>query len=181
MVPASEKQESSQVNATVSASLEAHYGSQVRVRVCGLAWQGNALLLVKHTGLGPLGHYWSPPGGGLNFGETIENCLKREFLEETGLHITVGPFLFANQYINPPLHAIELFYTVQVQGGTLKLGHDPELAGQEQMLTDLSYIPYPDIQALDPHARHHSFQFAQDADGYKALCGWLPVQLGHGG
>lgn len=180
MVPASEKQESIEVNATVSASIEANYGRQVRVRVCGLAWHDDALLLVKHTGLGPLGYYWSPPGGGLNFGETIEDCLAREFLEETGLHVSVGPFLFANQYINPPLHAIELFYAVEVKGGTLKLGYDPELGNGPQMLTELAYLPYPSIQALHPDTRHHSFQFAQNVEAYKALSGWLPVQHGHG-
>lgn len=30
---------------------------------------------------------WAPPGGHLEFGESLENCAKREALEETGIEI----------------------------------------------------------------------------------------------
>jgi hypothetical protein len=35
--------------------------------------------------------------------------LKREFLEETQTDITIGEMLFVNEFLEPPLHAIELF------------------------------------------------------------------------
>ncbi|MCD8349437.1 MAG: adenylyltransferase/cytidyltransferase family protein [Planctomycetaceae bacterium] len=36
---------------------------------------------------------WSPPGGGHHHGETLPETARRETLEETGLEVTVGPFL----------------------------------------------------------------------------------------
>ena len=61
------------------------YGNRVRARACGICIHRGEILLVKHTGLGPEGVLWAPPGGGIEFGESAEDSLKREFKEETGL------------------------------------------------------------------------------------------------
>jgi 8-oxo-dGTP diphosphatase len=92
--------------------ITALYGKKVRVRVCGLCWEDNKLLLVNHRSLKPV-NFWAPPGGGLEFGEKVENALKREFGEETGLEIAVTRFAFGCEYIQDPLHAIELFFHVK--------------------------------------------------------------------
>src|SRR6478752_1183379 len=87
------------------------YGSKVRVRVCGLCWKDNKLLMVKHKVLAS-GGFWSPPGGGIDFNQSISETLKREFIEETGLVITPGTFRFGCEFIQSSLHAIELFYSI---------------------------------------------------------------------
>ena len=40
--------------------------------------------MVRHKGLKEDG-FWAPPGGGIDFNQTIVETLQREFLEETGL------------------------------------------------------------------------------------------------
>ena len=122
------------------------YGNRIRVRVCGVLIEEDKILLIKHKGAGKKGELWSPPGGGLEFDETIENCLKREFLEETNLKIEVIKFLFLNEFIQNPLHAIELFYQVKKVGGNLKLGSDPEMS--DQIISDISFISKKDIQSI---------------------------------
>ena len=86
-----------------------------------------AILCGLHKGVGPLGQLWVPPGGGLEFGEVITECLKREFKEETGLDILAGPLVGLYEFVEVPLHALELFYRVNLEAeGIPTLGKDPE-------------------------------------------------------
>ena len=39
------------------------------------------------------------PGGGLEFGEGLEDCLKREFQEELGIEISVDEFYYTNEFL----------------------------------------------------------------------------------
>jgi len=54
--------------------------------VGALICNGSRLLLVKR-GKDPLKGYWSLPGGVLETGETLKDGIRREVLEETGLHV----------------------------------------------------------------------------------------------
>ncbi len=67
---------------------------------------------------------WILPGGGVNKGETLEKGLIREFEEETGLLVEVGPALgnddrFIIMQTGQPVHAVLHFYQVKLIGGTL--------------------------------------------------------------
>ena len=119
------------------------YGNQLRVRVCGICVQQGSILLVNHSGMNESGEFWSPPGGGLQFGETIEDCLKREFLEETNTVISVGKFLKINEFVKPPLHAIELFYEVKILSGEIKIGFDPEM--EKQIIKDVQWLSFAEV------------------------------------
>ena len=119
------------------------YGNKIRVRVCGICVQDDKILLVNHSGMNESGEFWSPPGGGLEFGESIEDCLKREFLEETNTVISVGKFLKINEFVKPPLHAIELFYEVKILSGEIKIGFDPEM--DYQIIKDIQWLSFADV------------------------------------
>jgi 8-oxo-dGTP diphosphatase len=138
------------------------YGNQLRIRVCGICVQEGKILVVNHSGMNESGEFWSPPGGGLQFGETIEECLKREFLEETNTIISVGNFLKINEFVKPPLHAIELFYEVRIESGEIKIGFDPEM--EEQIIKDVKWLSFAEVLGKEEG------RFARVLVGITSLC-----------
>ena len=150
------------------------YGDRVRTRVCGLCWEGQKLLLVNHFGI--YGHdFWSPPGGGVEFGQTAASNLIREFREETGLDIQTGEFLFACEFIRPPLHAIELFFAVKSNGGKLISGYDPEMNDEKQVISEARYMSTSEIDGLPENHKHGLFKLAKKAEKVNALTGYLKI------
>ena len=64
------------------------YPARPGVGVGGIVFQTDRVLLVKR-GSPPLEGLWALPGGAVETGETLEEAVRREVLEETGL--TLGP------------------------------------------------------------------------------------------
>ncbi len=60
----------------------------IRIGVGAVVFRGDEVLLVKR-GKPPFQGHWSIPGGGLEFGERLEDAVRREVMEETGLEIAV--------------------------------------------------------------------------------------------
>ncbi len=113
-----------------------------RIRVAVLLRKGDEVLLVKHHKYGAT--YWLLPGGGLEFGETVEACARREVLEETGLEIAVGDLLYVSESIPPDLHrhVLNLYFEGRILGGELTTGADAVLVGVE-------YVPIGMLAGLD--------------------------------
>jgi len=134
------------------------YGGRVRVRVCGVLVEGNSILMVKHKNLGDQQEFWIPPGGGVEFGQSLSENLKREFLEETGLLIKVCDFLFAYEFLQHPLHAIELFFKVELIHGTIKVGFDPEVGEAQQIIEEVRMVDFDEINSMNMEYLHEIFQ-----------------------
>jgi 8-oxo-dGTP diphosphatase len=154
-------------------SMENIYRGKVRVRVCGLLINEKGILLLKHAQLGPKGHIWAPPGGGVEFGMHVRDVLKQEFLEETGLIIEVDDYLFTNEYIDSKYHAMELFFQVHATGGQLSLGSDPELAPDQQILQDIKFFNDLELTKVDGDNLHNIFREIQRIEDLTALRGFF--------
>jgi len=66
---------------------------QISPVVIGVINDKNKYLLTKRRSPKREWNKWQFPGGGLEFGENIEDCLKREIKEETGLEINIVKFI----------------------------------------------------------------------------------------
>lgn len=149
------------------------YGNRLRTRVCGLYREGDRLLMVRHRGIGPTDTFWCPPGGGAQFGETAPEALKREFVEETGLIVDVGRLVFVNEFLAPPLHAFELFFDVKTVGGRLRVGTDPEMDADGQIISEVRLMTFDEIKAYPANEVHTLFSRCQSLDDVFRLSGYL--------
>lgn len=150
-----------------SELLLAPYAGKVRVRVGGLLLSGGGLLLAAHRGLLPGGApFWSPPGGGWTFGESLKAALVREFAEETGLAVRVGRFLHLHEFRSEGLQALELFFEViaEDEAAAPRLGHDPEHAADQQLLTELRWLTPRQLLALPPAQVHPVLRLVLSVD-----------------
>lgn len=88
----------------------------IRVKALGLHWRGNALLAAEvYDDAGKLKGV-RPLGGTLEFGETAETALCREFQEELGVHITVtdGPQVMENLFTHEGQQGHEVIFLFTV-------------------------------------------------------------------
>jgi 8-oxo-dGTP diphosphatase len=95
--------------------------------------EAGQVLLVKRQNE-PLAGQWSLPGGMLELGETLEAGVAREILEETGLHVEVGPLVEVFDRIllddqgGVRHHLVLVDYVCRVRGGVLLAATDVDAA-----------------------------------------------------
>lgn len=68
----------------IDSRLEEIDDSLYRVAVRALVVSGNKILAVKEV---DGGDWWAIPGGGVDYGESLKDCLLREIEEEIGVHV----------------------------------------------------------------------------------------------
>lgn len=111
------------------------------VRVCAAIVRDEAILMVRHEHDGR--SYWTLPGGAVERGETPEDAVLREVLEEVRLEGRVGARLYELELEG---RGVELCFAVHVEADAEpRLGADPELPSDAQMLTEVAWHPLADM------------------------------------
>ncbi len=87
--------------------------AQFRIGVFGVIIQDGKVLLGRRRDI----DWWNLPGGGMELGETVDEALRREVLEETGLQVRVGRLV--GVYSKPQKQEVVLTFLCHVEGGAL--------------------------------------------------------------
>jgi 8-oxo-dGTP diphosphatase len=70
----------------------------VRHSVAGIAVENGRVFIARRKAGGDMGGKWEFPGGKVEEGESDADALQREFLEELGVAVTVGPLLASGEF-----------------------------------------------------------------------------------
>jgi 8-oxo-dGTP diphosphatase len=100
--------------------------------------QDKQILLVKSTY--QRFHPWGLPGGNLDYGESPEDAVVREMLEETGLRVEVEKFLLVNTWLPD---RVGLYYLCNIKDGKFHPSDE---------VSELGYFSIenlPDVRPLD--------------------------------
>lgn len=87
-----------------------HKNTHVRVR--GIIIHNGEILVVKHR---KEDDFYALPGGHLEYGESILECIKREMVEELGVEPEIGKLLYINNFIDKKKEeqSIEFFFEIK--------------------------------------------------------------------
>lgn len=86
-----------------------------RIAVRGIIFKDGKLLCQKLTAYRRNDRdFWCTPGGGLDMGELLEDGLKREMIEETGIEPRIGRLLFVQQFTEDgKKEQMEFFFLIE--------------------------------------------------------------------
>src|SRR5215472_16268492 len=87
--------------------------AQFRIAVSALLFDEHRILLAHRRDI----DWWNLPGGAMELGETVEEAVKREVREETGLEVEVGQLV--GVYSKPQKQEVVLTFRCRKIGGVL--------------------------------------------------------------
>jgi ADP-ribose pyrophosphatase YjhB (NUDIX family) len=101
----------------------------IRPKVVCLLRNSSRILLIRAVDPHDGSCFLLPPGGGVEFGETLEQAVIREVLEEVGVHLPsakrLGMFENMFQFAGRPEHELVFVYEAEC--------HEPILCGREEV------------------------------------------------
>lgn len=116
-------------------------------RYQGAIIKDHHLLLLRHREHSTGRSYWLFPGGGIEEGETEEQCVAREMFEETGLTVKVERSLFTQPMSQPDGYKERKIYLCSVLGGEAKPGYEPE--EDWQVLYGIEEVAWFDLRNIE--------------------------------
>ena len=103
---------------------------------------GEKIIFATQRGYGEFKDGWEFPGGKVEPGETPQEALKREIMEELETEIKVGDLFETIEYDYPTFHlSMDCFWAEIVKGDLVLKEHEAARWLTREELTDVEWLP----------------------------------------
>lgn len=103
---------------------------------------GETIIFATQRGYGDLKGGWEFPGGKIEEGETSQDALKREIIEELETEITVGELIDTIEYDYPTFHlSMDCFWAEIVSGDLVLKEHEAAKWLTKEELDTVNWLP----------------------------------------
>lgn len=109
--------------------------------------ENNRVLLVKHSD--GENEAWVFPGGRVEENESVAAAAIRECKEETGYDVKLHGVCYIQEY---DIYYVTYFYSTII-GGEMKLGEDPELPKEKQVLKEVKWVDFEELKNYKVYPR----------------------------
>ena len=104
--------------------------------------KGETIIFATQRGYGDLKGGWEFPGGKIEEGETPQEALKREIMEELETEITVGELIDTIEYDYPTFHlSMDCFWAEIVSGDLVLTEHKAAKRLTKDELDSVDWLP----------------------------------------
>ena len=122
------------------------------IRCRAIIFDQGELLVVRHPG----NNFLALPGGHLEAGEGIKECLERELTEELGVSPEIGNLLYINKFRDGDKEeVVEFFFRVENAPDYRNL--DSESATHDHEIEEIIWLTKNDAQMLRPQKVQQDF------------------------
>ena len=142
------------------------------IRYQGAIIRDHQILLIKHSEKGTGRSYWILPGGGIEPGETEEDCVCREMKEETNLEVRIVSLI-----LDEPSHPNDIYrsiktYICEPSMDKASPGFEPE-PGIEYTITAVKWFDLYDETGWNPELIADPYTYDQ-LQRVRHKLGYLP-------
>ena len=103
---------------------------------------GESIIFATQRGYGEFKGGWEFPGGKVEEGETPQEALKREIMEELATEIKVGDYIKTVEYDYPKFHLSMQCFWCEVVSGNLELKeHEAARWLQKEQIYEVEWLP----------------------------------------
>lgn len=110
---------------------------------------GEQIVFATQRGYGEFKGGWEFPGGKIEAGETAQEALKREIMEELDTEIEVGKLIDTIEYDYPEFHlSMDCFWCEIIKGKLVLKEHEAARWLTKNQLADVEWLP-ADVKLIE--------------------------------